>query len=75
MLDKVREVMADTLGCDIDTITLETSLKEDLELDSLDAVDLNMALEEAFEVSISDEELAGLKTVDDIIKIITEKTK
>ena len=46
------------------------SLTEDLEADSLDAVELNMALEEACGVSIPDEELANLKTVGDIFNYI-----
>ncbi len=49
---------------------MEASLTEDLEADSLDAVELNMALEDAFGVSIPDEELANLKTVGDIFNYI-----
>ena len=49
---------------------MEASLTEDLEADSLDAVELNMALEEACGVSIPDEELATLKTVGDIFNYI-----
>ena len=51
-------------------MTMEASLTEDLEADSLDAVELNMALEEACGVSIPDEELANLKTVGDIFNYI-----
>ena len=46
-------------------------LTEDLEADSLDAVELNMALEDAFGVSIPDEELANMKTVGDIFNYLT----
>ena len=53
-----------------DKVTMEASLTEDLEADSLDAVELNMALEEACGVSIPDEELANLKTVGDIFNYI-----
>lgn len=70
MFEKVCEVIADTLSCDISDLTLETSLMDDLGADSLDAVELNMALEEEFSVKISDEELAGLKTVQDIVSCI-----
>ena len=50
---------------------MEASLTEDLEADSLDAVELNMALEDACGVSVPDEELAKLKTVGDIYNYIT----
>ena len=49
---------------------LEANLKDDLGLDSLDAVELNMALEEAFEISISDEELVKFVTVKNIVDYI-----
>ena len=68
--DKVKEIIMDTLNCGEDKITLEASLTEDIGADSLDAVELNMALEEAFEISIPDEELAKFKTVNDIVTYI-----
>ena len=69
--EDLKEVFVDTLGCDADKVTMEASLTEDLEADSLDAVELNMALEDACGVSIPDEELANLKTVGDIYNYIT----
>lgn len=68
--EKVKEIIVDSLGCDEEKVTLEASLAEDLEADSLDAVELNMAIEEAFEISIPDEELAKFKTVKDIVDYI-----
>ena len=68
--DKVKEIIVDTLSCDEAKVTLTTSLTEDLGADSLDAVELNMALEEAFEISIPDEELANFKSVNDIVTYI-----
>ncbi len=70
--DKVRDIILDTLNCDADKITMEASLAEDLEADSLDAVELNMALEDEFEIEISDEMIAEFKTVGDIVKYIDE---
>ena len=67
MFEKVRDIIVDTLSCSIDDVTLEASLADDLGADSLDAVELNMALEDKLGVSIPDEELAGMKTVGDII--------
>lgn len=71
--DKVKEIIVDTLSCDEDQVTLEASLMDDLGADSLDAVELNMALEEAFDISIPDEQVAEFKTVKDIVDYI-EKT-
>ncbi len=68
--EKVKEIIVDTLSCDEEKVTLEASLTEDLGADSLDAVELNMALEEAFEISIPDEELANFKSVNDIVTYI-----
>ena len=73
VFDKVREVVADQLGVeDIDSITLATSLMKDLEADSLDAVEIIMALEDEFGVEISDEEAENFKNIGDICKYIEE---
>ena len=69
--DEMKKIVVDTLNCDEDKVTMEASLTEDLEADSLDAVELNMALEDACGESITDEELAKLKTVGDIFNYIT----
>ncbi len=68
--DKVKETMVDTLGCDEEKITMEAKLAEDLSIDSLDAVELVMALEEAFGIKIPDEELANMKTVGNIVECV-----
>ena len=68
--EKVKEIIVDTLSCEEEKVTLEASLTDDLEADSLDAVELNMALEEAFEISIPDEELVNFKAVQDIVTYI-----
>ena len=65
--EKVRAVIADTLGCDLEKVTMEASLTEDLGADSLASVELVMALEEAVGVSIDDEALPNMKTVSDIM--------
>lgn len=64
--EKVRELIAETLGCDLEKVTMEARLVEDLEADSLASVELTMALEESVGVSIDDEALAGMKTVGDV---------
>ncbi len=68
--EKVKEVIVETANLNAEDIKLESNLKDDLGLDSLDAVELNMALEEAFELSIADEELANFVTVKDIVDYI-----
>ncbi len=75
MLEEVYEVIADTINCDVSTLTPAASLQDDLGIDSLDAVEINMALEDKFGISISDEELMALKTVEDIVNTVAEKTK
>ncbi len=68
--EKVRDIIVETINCKVEDVTLTASLKENLDADSLDAVELNMALEEAFEISIADEDLAGFVTVQDIVSYI-----
>ena len=64
--EEMKKIVVDTLNCEEDKVTMEASLTEDLEADSLDAVELKMALEDACGVSIPDEEMAKIKTVGDI---------
>ena len=57
--EKIKQIMVDTLSCDEEKITLDASIADDLSIDSLDAVELVMALEEAFDIKIPDDELQG----------------
>jgi len=71
MFEKIRSIISEQLSIDdVDTITLDTSLAEDLEADSLDAVEVIMALEDEFGIEIPDEEAEHFKTVGDICKFI-----
>lgn len=72
--DELKQIVVDTLNCDEDKVTMEASLADDLQADSLDAVELNMALEDACGISVPDEELATMKTVGDIFNYITAHT-
>lgn len=65
--EKVYNVIAETLGCDVSAVTPEAKLQEDLGADSLAAMELMMALEEATGVSIADEAMPTLKTVADVL--------
>mgnify|MGYP000993336682 FL=1 len=66
MLEKIKEIAADSLGADVNTLTAETSFKEDLGADSLDLFEMVMALEEEFEVEIPTEDLENIKTIGDV---------
>ena len=67
MLEKVKETVAEALGADIDTITAETSFKEDLGADSLDLFEMVMSLEDTCGVEIPTEDLETMVTVGDKI--------
>lgn len=71
--EKVKEIIMETINCDEEAITLEASLKDDLEMDSLDAMELSMALEEAYDLTIDEEELQGFVTVKNIVDYIDSK--
>lgn len=70
MFEQLKEVIASTLSCDINDVKLESNLAADLGADSLDAVELSMAIEDAFNITIEDDALAKLKTVADILNLI-----
>lgn len=72
MFEKVRDVIVDTLGCDAETIAMEATLTDDLGLDSIDAVELNIALEDALGTAIPDEALKEMKTVGDIVSYLEQ---
>lgn len=65
-LERIKNKMVETLGVDEEKINLEANLADDLGIDSLDAVELAMALEEEFDIKLSDDELQELITVLDV---------
>ena len=67
---KVKEVIIDQLSVDEDDVTSEASFFDDLGADSLDIVELVMALEDSFSISIPDEEAESIKTVGDAVEFI-----
>ena len=70
--EQVRDIIVETLGCDAEAVTPAASLADDLGADSLAAVELSMALEEEFGVTIADEELPNMKTVGDLVKYLED---
>lgn len=73
MFEEMKEIIAEQLNCDGDSITEETSFKEDLGADSLDLFELVMALEEKYEIEIPAEELAELTTVGSVMEYLKNK--
>jgi acyl carrier protein len=67
---KVREIVCEQLGVSDEEVTPDASFIEDLGADSLDLVELVMALEEEYDMEISDEEAEKIKTVQDVVKHI-----
>ena len=70
ILEKVKEVIIDQLGVEDESIKLDTSFIDDLGADSLDIVELIMALEEAFDMQIPDSEAEKIATVNDVVEYI-----
>ena len=73
MFEQVKDALVESLNIDGGDIKLESNLKDDLGIDSLAAVELSLDLEAEFDVEISDEELAALVSVEDIVKLIESK--
>ena len=72
MFEEVKKVIMDTLNCDGDKITMEAYIFDDLGADSLDAVEMNLALEEKLNISMDEDAMAKMKTVGDIVRYLEE---
>jgi len=75
IFDKVKEIVVEQLGVDAEEVTLEASFIDDLGADSLDIVELIMALEEEFDLEIPDEEAEKFPTVGNVVDYIKEHTE
>ncbi len=78
VFERVRDITADKLSVDTDEITAESSFTEDLNADSLDVVELIMAIEEEFgsdeqPLEISDEDAENIRTVNDAVTYLSER--
>jgi acyl carrier protein len=71
---RIKEIVAEQLGVDEAQVANESSFMDDLGADSLDTVELVMALEEEFEIEISDEDAEKIQSVQDAIDYITDHT-
>lgn len=75
IFDKIKKIIAEQLSIDEDEITLEASFMDDLGADSLDLVELIMALEEEFDTEIPDEDAEKISTVGDAVEYIKAHTE
>lgn len=71
--DKIREIIAEELGVDLEEVTDDASFVDDLGADSLDTVELVMAFEDEFDIEISDEDAESIQIVGASIEYIIEK--
>ena len=71
--DKIKGIIAEQLGVEEDAISMETNLMKDLEADSLDAVEIIMAIEDEFDIEIPDEDAEKFQTVADIVSYVEAK--
>ena len=71
MTGKIRDLVAEQLGVDIATLTPEANILEDLGADSLDVVELVMAIEEEFDIEIPDEDAEAMRTLGDVEKYVS----
>lgn len=70
MFEKIKKIIAEQLGVDEEEITMESSFIDDLGADSLDIVELIMALEEEFDIEIPDSEAEKISVVGDVVEYI-----
>ncbi len=74
IFEKVRDIIVDQLGVEADAVKSETNLMKDLEADSLDAVEIVMAIEEEFDIEVPDEDAEKFQLVSDITSYVEEKS-
>ena len=75
IFERVQKVIVEQLGVDVSAVTPEASFIDDFNADSLDLVELVMAFEQEFDVSISEEEAERVRTVADAVRLLTEKVQ
>ncbi len=75
VFEKIRDIIAEQLDVNPEAITMETDLMMDLEADSLDAVEIIMAIESEFDIEVPDEKAEDFKVVANIVSYVEEQTK
>lgn len=74
VFDKIKSIIVEQLGVEESQVALDTHLMKDLEADSLDAVEIIMAIEDEFDLEVPDEAAEKFQSVGDIVKYVEEKT-
>ena len=71
MFEEIAKIIAEQFGVEVDTITPDTTFEEDLGAESIDIVELSMALEDEYAIGeMSEDDLAGISTVGDLVQYI-----
>lgn len=70
IFDEIKEILAEQLDLDIESIELSSNLIDDLGADSLDAIDIVMTVEDEYSIEVPDEAIEAMKTVEDIVNFI-----
>ena len=70
--DKIKGIIVEQLGVEESAVAMDTNLMKDLEADSLDAVEIIMAIEDEFDIEIPDEDAEKFQTVEDLVKYVEE---
>ncbi len=73
VFEQIKDIIVDLLGVDPEQVTMDARFREDLEADSLDLVELIMALEDKFGAEISDEDAQSITTVGEAVQYIVER--
>ena len=74
IFEKLSALIAEQFNVDVDSITMETSFEDDLNADSVDIVDLSMALEEEFGIDeLGEDEASGIATVGDLVRLLQSR--
>ena len=72
VFEKLKTIIIEEFEIEEELITMNTSLTDELDIDSLDLVDLVMTVEDEFSIELPDEALEGMKTIGDLVKYIEE---
>ena len=73
IFDKLVKIMAEQLGVQQQDISMETMLRDDLAVDSLDLYNLGMVLEDEFNIELPQDEMNDIETVEDVVKMLKEQ--
>lgn len=75
IFERVKELIAEQMCIDANSISIDSDIIKDLGADSLDIVEMLMKIEEEWDIVVDDSEVEGLKTISGVVKFIEEKTK